>query len=294
MRLRESSAKSWKNSGNSVPEYVYYVSHYIENFGEFVAESLHFHHSRSASSGALPPARMPRALSAALSRGEPIATRSSTSRTVARSMSPPAATSPSPKRFFFGLGKPMVAGGREGFGFGAGDKPAPPPSGACMGAVSTSIAAAATPGSFTHAWRRLQAVGTSLLQQLLEGNTRCLGQKFTFQTKFNPLQSRIRYDGRRCWRGYRRPYRRCSCSCSDHQAFACSCIRGRERKFVAILTEARACHQEALLSAARESLSAAPWAQPPKTECEHASRRLAAKTRSRPIFRAITLASSIP
>jgi hypothetical protein len=42
-----------------------------------------------------------------------------------------------------------------------------------------------------------------------------------------------------------------ACSCSDHQAFACSCMQGRGRKLVAIQTQSRACQQEAVRSAAR-------------------------------------------
>ena len=76
------------------------------------------------------------------------------------------------------------------------------------------------------------------------------------------------------------------CSCSDHQAFACLCMRGRGRKLVAIQTEAHACQQQSLVVClASASLSA----QPPKSECVQ---QLVANIRSCPTFLAIVLASS--
>jgi hypothetical protein len=57
--------------------------------------------------------------------------------------------------------------------------------------------------------------------------------------------------------------------------------RTKNLKFVAIQTEARACQQEAVLNEGGDSVSVAPSAQPTKSECEHASRRLAANNRSR-------------
>ena len=67
------------------------------------------------------------------------------------------------------------------------------------------------------------------------------------------------------------------CSHSDHQEFAY--LRGRGRKLVTIHTESRAC-QERSLAVCRAGASATPSAQPPKSECEHVTRRrLAAKIR---------------
>ena len=57
------------------------------------------------------------------------------------------------------------------------------------------------------------------------------------------------------------------CSCSDHQAFACLCMRGRGRKLVAIQTEAHACQQQSLVVCLAGSASATLSAQPPKSEC---------------------------
>ena len=79
------------------------------------------------------------------------------------------------------------------------------------------------------------------------------------------------------------------CSCSDHQAFACLCMRGRGRKLVAIQTEAHACQQQSLVVCLAGSASAMLSAQPPKSECV---RQLVANIRSCPTFLAIVLTSS--
>jgi hypothetical protein len=63
-----------------------------------------------------------------------------------------------------------------------------------------------------------------------------------------------------------------ACSCSDHQVFLSSCMRGRGRKLMAIQTEACSCQQEAVRSAARDCASAAPSVQTPKSACELAAR----------------------
>ena len=82
-----------------------------------------------------------------------------------------------------------------------------------------------------------------------------------------------------------------ACRCIDHQAFACLCMRGRGRKLVAIQTEVHACQEQSLDVCRAGSVSATPLAQPPKSECECSSRRLAAKRRWRPTFLAIVLSS---
>jgi hypothetical protein len=46
-----------------------------------------------------------------------------------------------------------------------------------------------------------------------------------------------------------------ACSCSDNQAFACLCMRGRGRKLVAIQTEAHACQQQSLAACRVGSVS---------------------------------------
>ena len=79
-----------------------------------------------------------------------------------------------------------------------------------------------------------------------------------------------------------------SCNCSDHQTFACLCMRGRGRKLVAIQTEAHACQEQSLAVCRAGSVSATPLAQPPKSECECS----AAKRRWCRTFLAIVLASS--
>ena len=67
-------------------------------------------------------------------------------------------------------------------------------------------------------------------------------------------------------------------------------MRGRGRKLVAIQTEARCLKSNTWSTPPTQD--ALPSAQPPKSECEHTARRLAAKTRWRPTFLAIVLASS--
>ena len=69
-------------------------------------------------------------------------------------------------------------------------------------------------------------------------------------------------------------------------------MRGRGRKLVAIQTETHACQEQSLAVCRAGSASVTPSAQPPKSECECSARRFVAKTRWRPTFLAIVLASS--
>ena len=78
------------------------------------------------------------------------------------------------------------------------------------------------------------------------------------------------------------------CRCIDHQAFACLCMRGRDENSWQSRPRHTRARNKVLLSAAL----VVPSAQPPKSECERAARRLPSKRRRRPTFFAIVLPSS--